>query len=87
MCSQTRNSCAKAFDNRSRSKNLKQKKSRWGQFDLPLLKASRVKDIVAEEFVQSTKVKIHSRSPAEQKNNKRRNNVLCFANRWNSYDG
>ena len=30
MCSQTRNSCAKAFDNRSRSKNLKPKKSRRG---------------------------------------------------------
>ena len=26
MCSQTRNSCAKAFDNRSRNKNLKPKK-------------------------------------------------------------
>ena len=35
MCSQTRNSCAKAFDNRSRSKNLKPKKSRGGQFDPP----------------------------------------------------
>ena len=34
MCSQTRNSCAKAFDNRLRSKNLKPKKSRGGgQFD------------------------------------------------------
>ena len=30
MCLQTRNSCAKAFDNRSRSKNLKPKKSRRG---------------------------------------------------------
>ena len=30
MCSQTRNSCAKAFDNRSRGKNLKPKKSRGG---------------------------------------------------------
>ena len=28
MCSQTRNSCAKAFDNRSRGKHLKPKKSR-----------------------------------------------------------
>ena len=37
MCSQTRNSCAKAFDNRSRSKNLKPKKSRGGagQFNPP----------------------------------------------------
>ena len=35
MCSQTRNSCAKAFGNRSRSKNLKSKKSRGGQFDPP----------------------------------------------------
>ena len=35
MCSQTRNSCAKAFDNRSRSKNLMPKKSRGGQFDSP----------------------------------------------------
>ena len=36
MCSQTRNSCAKPFDNRSRGKNLKPKKSRgWGQFDSP----------------------------------------------------
>ena len=41
MCSQTDNSCAKAFDNRSRSKNLKPKKSRGGgvnltcQFDPP----------------------------------------------------
>ena len=44
MCSQTRNSYAKAFDNQSRSKNLKPKKSR-GQFDPPppSLKASRVK--------------------------------------------
>ena len=30
MCSQTRNSCAKAFDNQSRSKNLKPKKSSVG---------------------------------------------------------
>ena len=30
MCSQTRNSCAKAFDNRSRSKSLKPKKKREG---------------------------------------------------------
>ena len=37
MCSQTRNSCAEAFDNRLRSKNLKPKKSRGG------VKASRVK--------------------------------------------
>ena len=36
MCSQTRNSCAKAFDNQSRSKNLKPKNSRGGgQFDPP----------------------------------------------------
>ena len=35
MCSQTRNSCAKAFDNRSRNKNLKPKKLRGGQFDSP----------------------------------------------------
>ena len=35
MCSQTRNSCAKAFGNRSRSKTLKPKKSRGGQFDPP----------------------------------------------------
>ena len=42
MCSQTRNSCAKAFDNRSRTKILQPKKSRGGgQFD-PTLKASRV---------------------------------------------
>ena len=47
MCSQIRNSCAKAFDNRSRSKNLKPKKSKGGgQFDPPL-KASRVKQIYA----------------------------------------
>ena len=39
MCSQTRNSCAKAFDNRPRSKNLKPKKSRGGGQPL---KASRV---------------------------------------------
>ena len=30
MCSQTRSSCAKAFDNRSGNKNLKPKKSRGG---------------------------------------------------------
>ena len=41
MCSQTRNSCVKAFDNRSRSKNLKPKKSRGG-VNLTPLKASRV---------------------------------------------
>ena len=41
MSSQTRNSCAKAFDYRQRSKNLKPKKSREGQFDGPL-KASMV---------------------------------------------
>ena len=35
MCSQTRNSCAKAFDNQARSKNFKPKKSRGGQFDRP----------------------------------------------------
>ena len=46
MCSETGNSCAKVFDNRSRSKNLKPKKSRGeGQFDSPPLpfNASRVK--------------------------------------------
>ena len=43
MCSQTRNSCAKAFDNQSRSKNLKQKKLRGGINLTPLLKASGVK--------------------------------------------
>ena len=43
MCSQTRNSCAKAFDNRSRSKNLKPKNSRGGGVKSPPLKASRVK--------------------------------------------
>ena len=44
MCSQTRNSCAKASDNRSRSKNLKPKKSRGVNLTPPLpLKASRVK--------------------------------------------
>ena len=32
MCSQTRNSCAKAFDNWSRNKNLKPQRSRGGQF-------------------------------------------------------
>ena len=47
MCSQTRNSCTKAFGNRSGSKNLKLKKSRGGQFDPPPLKASRVKVAVA----------------------------------------
>ena len=36
----------------------------------PPLKASRVKDIVVEELVLSTKVKTHSRSPAEQKTTK-----------------
>ena len=45
MCSQTRNSCAKAFDNRSRSKNLKPKNRGGGdQFGTPL-KASRVNPI------------------------------------------
>ena len=51
MCSQTRNSCAKAFDNRSRSINLKPKNSRGGQFDTPPpppLKASRVNTIDTE---------------------------------------
>ena len=47
MCSQTRNSSAKAFNNRSRNKNLKPKKSRGCQFDPPppppSLKASGVK--------------------------------------------
>ena len=45
MCSQTRNSCAKAFDNQSRSKNLKPKKSSGGEVNLtppPPPKASRV---------------------------------------------
>ena len=47
MCSQTSNSCAKAFDNQSRRKNLKPKKLRGGgQFNSPPpLKASRVKII------------------------------------------
>ena len=50
MCSQTRNSCAKAFDNRSRSKNLKPKNRGGCQFDpLPPLKASRVK-LLAESL-------------------------------------
>ena len=51
MCSQTRNNCAKAFDNQSRSKNLKPKKSRgWGQFDPPPppLKASRVNGVMLQ---------------------------------------
>ena len=43
MCSQTRNSCAKAFDNRSRSKNLKPKKSSGEGVNLTCpLKDSRV---------------------------------------------
>ena len=45
MCSQTRNSCAKAFDYQSRSKNLKPKKIEGGGVNLtppPLFKASRV---------------------------------------------
>ena len=47
MCSQTRNSCAKDFDYRSRSKNLKQKKIEGGVNLTPLtpLKASGVKSI------------------------------------------
>ena len=48
MCFQTRNSCAKAFNNRSRSKKLKPKKSRrggGGQFDPNPFKASRVKNV------------------------------------------
>ena len=58
MCSQARNSCAKAFDNRSRIKNLKPKKSRGG-VNLtppppPLLKATRVKKSFAlsERFLR-----------------------------------
>ena len=45
MCSQTRNSCANTFHNRSRSKNLKPKKSRGRSISPPPppLKASRVK--------------------------------------------
>ena len=47
MCSQTRNSCAKAFDNQSRSKNLKPKKSRGGggQFDSPPSRLIGLKEI------------------------------------------
>ena len=44
MCSQTRNSCAKAFDNRSRSKNLKPKKLRGGGGGQIDLKVFSVKD-------------------------------------------
>ena len=47
MCSQTRNSCAKPFDNRSRSKTLKPKKIEGGGSiwpPPPSLKASRVKN-------------------------------------------
>ena len=40
MCQQTRNSCTKAFDNRSRSKNLKPRKSRG-------VKASRVNRMIS----------------------------------------
>ena len=49
ICSQTRNSCAKAFDNRSKSKNLKPKKIEGGGVNLtppPLLKASRVNSLI-----------------------------------------
>ena len=52
MCSQPRNSCAKAFDNRSRSKTLKPEKSREGGgvnlTPFPPLKASRVNNVIYE---------------------------------------
>ena len=46
MCLQTRNSCAKAFDNWSRSKNLKPKKSRRGGGKTKFLFASLGSSIV-----------------------------------------
>ena len=48
MSQQTKNSCAKAFGNRSRNKNLRPKKSRgWGgQIDPPPLIPSGVNNYV-----------------------------------------
>ena len=61
MCSQTRNSCAKAFGNWSRNKNLKPKKSRGGgQFDTPL-KASKVKDEPCIAFYSLSCIAINNR--------------------------
>ena len=53
MCSQTRNSCAKAFNNRSRSKNLKPKNRGMGggQFDPPPLEASRVNRLCLRNII------------------------------------
>ena len=48
MPQQTKNSCAKAFGNRSRNKNLKPKKSRGGVRLTPLM-PFRVKAIVYDK--------------------------------------
>ena len=50
MSKQTKNSCAKAFGNRSKNKNLKPKKSREGgqiDFPPPFLMLSRVRVMFA----------------------------------------
>ena len=50
MCSQTRNNYAKAFDNRSRSKDLKPK-TRGGRVKSPApLKASRVLRHISDPY-------------------------------------
>ena len=62
MCSQTRNSYAKAFNNWSRSKNLKPKNLRGGQFEPPPLSRLLRLNI---EFSQITSLKRPSRSTSE----------------------
>ena len=79
MCSQTRNSCAKAFVNRSRSKNLKPKKSRGGQFDPPRLKASRVNAFgVTKFFFKKIKYKNQTETSGNYKFNWQ-TNILVLA--------
>ena len=57
MCSQTRNSCAKAFDNRSRSKNLKSKKSRGGGNLTPPPPPSRLLGLIKCGWIEYNVIK------------------------------
>ena len=78
MCSQTRNSCAKAFDHQSRSKNLKPKKNRGrGGSRLQGLNKS-YKSIESDNVKRSITLKSTGRTPTliENVTNKTVYNIL-----------
>ena len=73
MCSQTRNSCAKDFDNRLRSKNLKPKKSRGGGGPNLIPSPSRLLGLK----YQFTPILVTMNNAIKQNNKQAENFVAC----------